>query len=105
MTEDPRRRVRRAATPPERVGEKFELLMALLLRAFQLDKGDLDFGLCRVMNMKAAEIEAFLTTNCFPKRESGLSRLKTEAVDRSNPKRLSSNSMTLTSRNGPRRDR
>ena len=40
--------------------EKFERLKDLLRTMFQLDRGDLDFGLYRIMNLKAAEIEAFL---------------------------------------------
>lgn len=67
--------------PSGAVGEKFELLMELLRELFQLDKGDLDFGLYRVMNMKAAEIEAFLTTDLLPQAKSGLSRLKADLVE------------------------
>ena len=33
---------------------------------FQLDRGDLDFGLYRIMNLKAAEIEAFLENDLLP---------------------------------------
>ncbi len=67
--------------PSGAAGEKFELLMGLLRELFQLDKGDLDFGLYRVMNMKAAEIEAFLTKDLLPQAKSGLSRLKAGQVE------------------------
>ena len=40
--------------------EKFDLLKSLLREMFQLDRGDLDFGIYRIMNMKADEIETFL---------------------------------------------
>ena len=33
---------------------------------FQLDRGDLDFGLYRIMNLKAAEIEGFLENDLLP---------------------------------------
>lgn len=35
---------------------KLDRLKALLRDMFQLDRGDLDFGLYRIMNLKAAEI-------------------------------------------------
>ena len=37
--------------------EKFDRLKAILREMFQLDRGDLDFGLYRIMNLKAKEIE------------------------------------------------
>ena len=40
--------------------EKLDRLTALLREIFQLDRGDLDFGLYRIMNLKATEITAFL---------------------------------------------
>lgn len=46
--------------------EKFERLKDLLRAMFQLDRGDLDFGLYRIMNLKAAEIEAFLENDLLP---------------------------------------
>ena len=46
--------------------ENFERLKAILREMFQLDRGDLDFGLYRIMNMKAAEIEAFLDRDLLP---------------------------------------
>lgn len=67
--------------PNGAVGEKFELLMGLLRELFQLDKGDLDFGLYRVMNMKAAEIEAFLSGDLLPQARKNLSRLTANRVE------------------------
>ena len=46
--------------------EKFERLKDLLRAMFQLNRGDLDFGLYRIMNLKAAEIEAFLEKDMLP---------------------------------------
>ena len=46
--------------------KNFDRLKALLREMFQLDRGDLDFGLYRIMNMKAAEIEAFLDRDLLP---------------------------------------
>ena len=81
MTEESAETNPQQSRPSGAVGEKFELLMELLRELFQLDKGDLDFGLYRVMNMKAAEIEAFLTTDLLPQAKSGLSRLKADLVE------------------------
>ena len=44
------------ATPPE----PFDRLKSLWREMFQLDRGDLDFGLYRIMGMRAGEIEDFL---------------------------------------------
>ncbi len=81
MTEESAESNPQQSHPSGAVGEKFKLLMELLRELFQLDKGDLDFGLYRVMNMKAAEIEAFLTTDLLPQAKSGLSRLKADLVE------------------------
>ena len=67
--------------PSGAVGEKFELLMDLLRELFQLDKGDLDFGLYRVMNLKAAEIEAFLSGDLLPQARKNLWRLTADRVE------------------------
>ena len=50
------------AAPPE----PFHRLKSLLREMFQLDRGDLDFGLYRIMAMKADEIEAFLDRDLLP---------------------------------------
>ncbi len=52
--------------------EKFERLKDLLRAMFQLDRGDLDFGLYRIMNLKAAEIEAFLENDLLPQVQTVL---------------------------------
>ena len=54
--------------------EKFERLKDLLRAMFQLDRGDLDFGLYRIMNLKAAEIEAFLENDLLPQVKTVLAR-------------------------------
>ncbi len=45
----------------------FDRLKGLLREMFQLDRGDLDFGLYRIMNMKAGEIERFLDSDLLPR--------------------------------------
>ena len=45
---------------------KFDRLKTLLREMFQLDRGDLDFGLYRIMNLKTAEIETFLDNDLLP---------------------------------------
>ena len=44
----------------------FDRLKDLLREMFQLDRGDLDFGLYRIMRMKSAEIEQFLDRDLLP---------------------------------------
>ena len=46
--------------------EKFEQLKQLLRQMFQLDRGDLDFGLYRILNLKAREISEFLDCELLP---------------------------------------
>ena len=52
--------------------EKLERLRTLLREMFQLDRGDLDFGLYRIMNLKAAEIAAFLNDELLPQVKTKL---------------------------------
>ena len=52
--------------------EKFNRLKELLRTMFQLDRGDLDFGLYRIMNLKAREIEEFLESDLLPQVQSAL---------------------------------
>ena len=52
--------------------EKFERLKAILREMFQLDRGDLDFGLYRIMNLKAVEIEEFLDNDLLPQVKTAL---------------------------------
>ena len=47
-------------------GSAFERLRDLLREMFQLERGDLDFGLYRVMNVKAREIGEFLDHELLP---------------------------------------
>ena len=54
---------------------KLDRLKALLREMFQLDRGDLDFGLYRIMNMKAAEISAFLDDDLLPQVKEALEGL------------------------------
>ena len=46
--------------------ETFERLREVLREMFQLDRGDLDFGLYRIMNLKRAEVERFLGEDLLP---------------------------------------
>ena len=52
--------------------EKFDRLKAILREMFQLDRGDLDFGLYRIMNLKAKEIEEFLDNDLLPQVRTAL---------------------------------
>ena len=58
------------STPPST--EKFDRLKAILREMFQLDRGDLDFGLYLIMNLKAKEIEAFLDNDLLPQVRTAL---------------------------------
>ena len=62
------------AAPPE----PFERLKSLLREMFQLDRGDLDFGLYRIMAMKADEIEAFLDRDLLPQVKAVLAGVADE---------------------------
>ncbi|MXZ59851.1 MAG: site-specific DNA-methyltransferase [Acidobacteria bacterium] len=46
--------------------ERFKRLRDVLREMFQLDRGDLDFGLYRIMNLKRAEVERFLDEDLLP---------------------------------------
>ena len=52
--------------------EKLDRLKALLREMFQLDRGDLDFGLYRIMNLKTAEVAAFLDRDLLPQVKTKL---------------------------------
>ena len=45
---------------------------------FRLDRGDLDFGLYRIMHLKAGEITAFLDNNLLPQVQDTLQGISTE---------------------------
>ena len=49
---------------PSASSEKFDRLKDILRTMFQLDRGDLDFGLYRIMNLKVEESRIFSTTTC-----------------------------------------
>ena len=51
---------------------KLDRLKTLLREMFQLDRGDLDFGLYRIMNLKTAEIAAFLDNDLLPQVQDKL---------------------------------
>ena len=51
---------------------KFDRLKTLLREMFQLDRGDLDFGLYRIMNLKTAEIATFLDNDLLPQVQEQL---------------------------------
>ena len=61
-----------ATGPAPGAGRNFDRLKDLLREMFQLDRGDLDFGLYRIMNMKAGEIEAFLERDLLPQVKEAL---------------------------------
>ena len=58
MTRPPRPRAGEPPAPGST--EHLDRLKALLREMFHLDRGDLDFGLYRIMNLKAAEVARFL---------------------------------------------
>ena len=58
--------------------DKLDRLRTLLREMFQLDRGDLDFGLYRIMNMKAGEITAFLDDDLLPQAQGMLKGISTE---------------------------
>ena len=47
-------------------GQNLDRLRVLLREMFQLDRGDLDFGLYRIMSLKSAEIVSFLDNDLLP---------------------------------------
>lgn len=61
--------------PSPQSTDKFDRLKELLRAMFQLDRGDLDFGLYRIMNLKAAEIEAFLENDLLPQVKTVLASM------------------------------
>ena len=58
--------------------QKLDRLRVLLREMFQLDRGDLDFGLYRIMNLKSAEIVSFLDNDLLPQVHESL-RLTSDA--------------------------
>ena len=66
------------ARPAPGSTEKLERLKALLREMFQLDRGDLDFGLYRIMNLKTAEVAAFLERDLLPQVKTKLNLTSAE---------------------------
>ena len=60
--------------------KNIDRLKALLLEMFQLDRGDLDFGLYRIMNMKSAEVTAFLNKDLLPQVKESLNLASEEDI-------------------------
>ena len=65
-----------ASAPAPGQTEKFERLRTVLREMFQLDRGDLDFGLYRIMNLKRAEVERFLSEDLLPQAREILEEAK-----------------------------
>ena len=57
---------------PPASSEKFDRMKDILRTMFQLDRGDLDFGLYRIMNRKAEEITNFLDDDLLPQVQTAL---------------------------------
>ena len=70
MTRPPRPRVGEPPAPGST--EHLDRLKALLREMFHLDRGDLDFGLYRIMNLKAAEVARFLDHDLLPQVKTKL---------------------------------
>ena len=66
--------------PAPGAGGKLDRLRALLREMFQLDRGDLDFGLYRIMNLKAGEIAAFLDEDLLPQVKTKLNLTSEEEM-------------------------
>ena len=64
-----------SALPAPGAADQLDRLHALLRQMFQLDRGDLDFGLYRIMNLKSAEVVSFLDHDLLPQVKEEL-RLK-----------------------------
>ena len=60
--------------------QQLDRLRALLREMFQLDRGDLDFGLYRVMNLKTAEVCAFLDRDLLPQVKTTLNLTSAEEL-------------------------
>ena len=54
------------AQPAPGAADRLGRLRGLLREMFQLDRGDLHFGLYRIMNLKAAEVVSFLDNDLLP---------------------------------------
>ena len=68
----------KGAQPAPGSEAKLDRLKALLREMFQLDRGDLDFGLYRIMNLKSAEVAAFLDDELLPQVKTKLNLTSAE---------------------------
>ena len=66
------------ARPAPGAADKLDRLRALLREMFQLDRGDLDFGLYRIMNLKSAEVVSFLDNDLLPQVKQKLQLMSDE---------------------------
>ena len=57
---------------PPTSSEKFDRLKDILRTMFQLDRGDLDFGLCRIINLKTEEITNFFDNDLLLQVQTAL---------------------------------
>ena len=60
--------------------ENFTRIKELLSEMFRLDRGDLDFGLYRIMNMKRDEVESFVNEELLPQVEFALGEAQDASV-------------------------
>jgi adenine-specific DNA-methyltransferase len=65
------------------MSEKLQRFTDLMKQVFELDKSDLDFGIYRIMNIRKAEIEKFLTEGLPEKVRDTLAPLLREIRMRS----------------------
>ncbi len=56
----------------------YERLKFLLREMFQLNRGDLDFGLYRIMKLKSAEIEEFLNNGLLLRVKEVITEITSE---------------------------
>lgn len=66
---------------PPTSSEKFDRLKDILRTMFQLDRGALDFGLYRIMNLKAEEIINFLDNDLLPQVQTALDENEKKVVE------------------------
>lgn len=67
-----------AAGVTPRLEESFAQMKGILREMFQLERGDLDFGLYRIMALKAGEIETFLNHDLLPQVRCALNEVSDE---------------------------
>ena len=66
--------------PAPGAAEKLDRLKRLLREMFQLDRGDLDFGIYRILNLKAVEIAEFLDHDLLPQVKEALNLTSAESI-------------------------